>query len=190
MITLKPLRYPTTREMSEYMRMRQKQNNARGLTAAESMALKYLETHTPHRWGHNAMWGYRLFDFWNAQTGVAFEIDGPEHNEQYDAYRDEYNFIRSGIVVLRVKNFDMRGMAVAVDKLSTFHPWSERRQIMGIKDLGKGARMQIARSGFVCDTSHLKAYIQDPFGLGVGITKRSMGARSMDLFEGLLPPIR
>jgi hypothetical protein len=73
-----------------------------------------------------------LFDFWCATIGVAIEVDGPEHDAKRDAYRDEYNLRRSGIVVLRVHNRNEQDAADAIASIATADTWKERRERFGI----------------------------------------------------------
>jgi len=102
---------------------------------------------TPHKWTKQAMWGYRLFDFWSDELGVAVEVDGLEHNAAYDAYRDRYNWCRSAILVLRVKNFDEADAAAALEAISKAETWEERRErVRPGKHLVLANGMKMARS--------------------------------------------
>ena len=100
---MKKLRYITNAEQSAYMRQRKAECMARSpKNRAENWAADRLKT-TGKKWKHQAVWGYRIFDFWCRELGCAVEIDGKNHKEDYDSYRDEYNFRRSAIVVLPKK---------------------------------------------------------------------------------------
>lgn len=123
---MKKLKWPVTKEMHAYMKMRQNQNRIR-FSAAEEWAFKELKTRTTQKWTRQAQWGYRLFDFWSGALGCAVEIDGPEHNVSYDTYRDKYNFERSNIVVLRVKNFNASDMNSAILRINALETWETRK---------------------------------------------------------------
>jgi very-short-patch-repair endonuclease len=134
---MKPLRFTTKKEEHEYMRERKAQNRARipWLKAERWFLEGYLgklPSETRFKFSRQATWGYRLFDFWFHDRGVVVEIDGPEHNAGYDAYRDRYNFLRSGIIVLRVRNFHENDALTAVDNLQRECSWESRRRAMGL----------------------------------------------------------
>lgn len=132
-IGIKKLRYPTNRDSHEYMRMRQWQNLEQCKTnRAEDWMAKILKRETDLKWNRQAQWGYRLFDFWNSKLGVAVEVDGDEHDQSYDSYRDKYNFERSGIIVLRVRNFDEVGANQVIKEIKLVESWFERRLKMGL----------------------------------------------------------
>ena len=105
---MKALRGLTNSEKHRYMRHRKEQNRIQSKrSSAETKVVARLKQ-TPWKWSRQSTWGYRLFDFWCKELGVVIEVDGPEHDQEYDSYRDEYNFRRSGIVVLRIQNHDER----------------------------------------------------------------------------------
>ena len=93
------------------------------------MAAKLVST--GKKWTRQAMWGCRLFDFWCHEIGCAVEVDGPEHNAKFDAARDQYNYLRSAIVVLRVRNFDEASADDALRQIESMAPWRERRAQVG-----------------------------------------------------------
>lgn len=105
---MKPLRWTTNAEEHAYMAERQRQNifNSNN-NKSENWFIEKLHG-TGLKWARQSQWGYRIFDFWNHNLGVAIEVDGKGHRKKYDSYRDEYNFRRSGIVVLRVRAFSVR----------------------------------------------------------------------------------
>lgn len=127
------MRWASTREQHAYMKQRKMENLERcKLSAAERWMNKKLKE-TEYKWTRQAQWGYRLFDFWNHKLGIAIEVDGPEHRHDYDLYRDNHNYSNSGIVVLRVKNFNEDEAAKVIEKISTSETWNERRLKMGKK---------------------------------------------------------
>lgn len=137
---MKKLRWCCDSKSSEYMRMRKEQNLARALTNKNENWMADLLATTGLKWTRQAQWGYRRFDFWCAHLGVAVEVDGAEHREDYDAYRDEYNFRRSGIIVLRVRNLSAEDAAAALEAIGKQSPWKERRVAMGLNTGSKKAR--------------------------------------------------
>jgi len=140
---MKQLRWPTNKESHEYMRERQQQNLKLCLSSrAEEWMLQKLKT-TGLKWTRQAQWGYRLFDFWCAKLGCAIEVDGSEHDADYDEYRDEYNFRRSGIIVIRVQNFDESSAEMALRLISQLGPHSDRKQELGISGNTKAAQLSL-----------------------------------------------
>jgi very-short-patch-repair endonuclease len=129
------LPYPTRQEHHAHMKMRQNQNRVSCLkSAAEAEVYERLKKETNIKWTRQAQWGYRLYDFWNATYGIAIEVDGKEHKKEDDRKKDEYNFRRSGIVVLRVPNFDKDCMdlcLLTIKKLISKETWEERRKSLG-----------------------------------------------------------
>ena len=119
------MRWVVRKEQAEYMRERQKQNLGKTVQA-ESWAIERLKR-TNRNWTRQAIWGCRLFDFWCHELGIAVEIDGLTHDKSYDKARDEYNFYRSGIIVLRVPNYDELAMAAAINEIEIADPWEIRR---------------------------------------------------------------
>jgi very-short-patch-repair endonuclease len=103
-----------------------KEQNLRKNVEAESWASKHLAK-TGKKFTRQAIWGCRLFDFWCAELGIAVEIDGLTHDKNYDRIRDKYNFYRSGIIVLRVKNFDEEQMKIVLRKVQESDNWAVRK---------------------------------------------------------------
>lgn len=128
------------------MRWRAEQNKIRSVNnSSEQWAKDRLKT-TGLKWTPQAQWGYRIFDFWCAVLGVAIEIDGPEHDLDYDAYRDEYNFRRSAIVVFRVRNGNESDIQRVIGALSRIETWKTRRARMGIDPKNKGVYVDLPDS--------------------------------------------
>lgn len=102
----KPLKWPTCKEQSDYMRQRQQENLQRSLTNCNEnwMAQLLKPRRVKEHWERQYRWGYRIYDFFSMKLGIAIEVDGPEHDKNYDTFRDVHNFLRSGVVVLRVRN--------------------------------------------------------------------------------------
>lgn len=131
------MKWPTNKEEHAYMRMRQEQNKRKSKSNPnENWAAKYLNKRTTgHRWKRQAQWGYRLYDFWCSTLGIAVEIDGDTHDPNYDRSRDEYNYNKSGIVVLRVRNRSEKDMKKALIKIQQSECWNTRRKRLGLKPI-------------------------------------------------------
>lgn len=93
------------------MRFRQGQNRDKTVNAEKWAKRRLIES--GHKWAHQTMWGCRIFDFWCHRLGIAVEVDGPEHRIDFDNARDRYNYYRSGILILRVRNFSDEDMDAA-----------------------------------------------------------------------------
>jgi very-short-patch-repair endonuclease len=124
------------------MALRQEQNRSSSRRSEAERWMDSLLAATPWEWTRQAMWGYRVFDFWQHHLGCAIEVDGPEHDADYDSYRDEYNFRRSAIVVLRVPNMDERAASWALARLHTIGSHGDRKLAIGIA----GSTKQVRRS--------------------------------------------
>jgi len=157
---MKPLKWPTNSDQHAYMAMRQVQNRqaCKGNRNENWMADK-LKT-TSRQWTRQAQWGYRLFDFWCGELGVAIEVDGPEHHAGRDSYRDEYNFRRSAIVVLRVRNGNEEDAARTMIVLETLGTWEERRKLLGLDTTTKQGRRLLV--GLPVSQKQLPKYIENP----------------------------
>jgi very-short-patch-repair endonuclease len=138
-VKMKPLNHTTNKEQSEYMKMRLAQNKFRGMTKAEQWAENALSL-TCRKWTWQSTRGYRIYDFWSDKIGCAVEVDGPEHNKAVDEYRDEYNFRRSGIVVLRVRNYNEADLEKALSHIADLTDWKVRRAQLGIEGGRKDKR--------------------------------------------------
>jgi len=125
--------WPTTKEESEHMRMRQIQNKiVSKFNSAENLVFDYLKT-TDYKWTRQAIWGVRLFDFWCGKLGIAIEVDGEEHDSKRDFGRDRVDFKVSGIVVIRVRNYNIDDIKKALLKVKSSENWNERRASLGLK---------------------------------------------------------
>ncbi len=54
------------------------------IVLAEVWAHPFLKQ-TRLKWTRQSVWGYRIFDFWCHEKGIAVEIDGLTHDKDYDA---------------------------------------------------------------------------------------------------------
>lgn len=110
------------------MKMMQAKNKKSSRRSKAESWMKDKLASTGKKWSRQAQWGYRLFDFWNHELGIAVEVDGPEHDKEYDAFRDRHNLKRSGILVLRVRNFNEKDAEVAITTINEASSWKERRE--------------------------------------------------------------
>jgi very-short-patch-repair endonuclease len=120
------MRWTNNKEQHEYINYRRAQNLVRH-SAAEQWAWPHIAK-TGGRWERQAVWGLRIFDFFSIKRGIAVEIDGPEHNKEYDAARDKYNYYRSGILVLRVRNFNDADLKAAIAEIKKGETRKQRRK--------------------------------------------------------------
>jgi len=129
----KPLKWAATREQSQYIVGRKKENIERSYrNQNENWFHAELLLNTKYKFNRQAIWGYRIYDFWCACLGIAVEVDGPEHNEAYDSYRDNYNYRRSGIIVLHVRNKNDDDAEQAFEIINNAMTWKERRLMLDI----------------------------------------------------------
>lgn len=133
--------WTVTKEHSDHMAMRQTQNRARNVPAENWFAAKLPATNL--RWTRQARWGFRLFDFWCHEIGIAIEIDGAGHNAVIDAERDAIENERSCIIVLRVRNFNEDDAREAIERVGTSLLWNDRRYLSGKKPIRQRAQQGV-----------------------------------------------
>lgn len=135
---MKILKWPSFSEQAKYMNKRKWENHSRSLVnKSENWMAEKLAT-TGKKWTRSARWGYRVFDFWCHELGIAVEVDGPEHIKAIDNYRDAYNLHRSGIKVLRVRNLNEDDALKVLLAIADSDTWKERRKRLGLIGSGKG----------------------------------------------------
>lgn len=147
---MKPLRNITNKEQSDYMRMMRDINLERALSNTNE---NWMQSYLPN-WKRQAIKGYRIFDFWNHELLCAVEVDGPEHDRDYDNYRDEYNFCRSSILTLRVRNkneIDAKSVLACIENLCS---GIDRKKYLGIVGNTKAAKRTL--SSLPYDKNNLK----------------------------------
>jgi very-short-patch-repair endonuclease len=140
---MKALRWTTDSASHDYMRGRQMQNLAMAVVNPNENWMRAKLDSTGLKWRRQAQWGYRLFDFWCGHLGCAVEVDGPEHDVRYDEHRDEYNFRRSGIVVIRVRNRNEDDASRALLIISRLTPLADRKIALGITGHTKAERRSL-----------------------------------------------
>lgn len=109
---------------------------------AENWAKDRLDK-TNIKWSRERIWRWRIYDFWNDFLGCAVEIDGKEHDNEKDKQRDLLDFNRSGIIVIRVRNFNEQDMDLAIEKIANLNSWIDRRAKMGL--LTKAQKLKIQK---------------------------------------------
>ncbi len=135
----KSANWPTNQAQHAYMKMRQVQN--RGKRNANE---EWVAAELGVGWTRQAIWGYRIFDFWNDTLGVAIEVDGSSHDREWDAASDARHAKRSAIIVFRIPNGDQDALDAVLEQLKTIEPWLERRRKRGL--LTKAQKRQLGIS--------------------------------------------
>lgn len=143
----KKLRYPVNAEMAAYMRKNQEKCKAISLQNPNEnwFADKLKGAKLGVKFNRQTLWGYRIYDFWCHSIGCAVEIDGPDHDENYDHYRDVYNYLRSGIVVIRVRNMNEVDALEAMEFIKSLESWDVRRIKLNINPIRKSSKINIIR---------------------------------------------
>lgn len=138
---MKKLRWPVNAEQHAYMKVRQDQNLSRCQSNPNENWMWKKLSETSYKWTRQAQWGYRLFDFWCHELGIAVEVDGLNHDKNYDSARDAYNFSRSAIIVLRVRNGNEQDAREALLYIELSDRWMKRRELMGLLTEAQKRRM-------------------------------------------------
>lgn len=131
--------WPTTSQEHEFMANAQRMNRSNCTRNAAELWMKARLKSTPYKWTQQACWGYRLFDFWCSRLGIAVEVDGLDHDAEKDFRNDFRNYKVSGIIVLRVPNFDEKAADFALARIAISPSWNERREMLGLKRINGGA---------------------------------------------------
>lgn len=126
-------KWPTTKEEAEKLKGYRKLNMAVAKNNPNEVWMLQKLRQTKWHWARQKSWGYRIFDFWNNLLGVAVEVDGPSHNQQWDEFRDNEAYNYSGIVVLRVRNMNEVDALEVIKAINESNLWWERRRDMGMK---------------------------------------------------------
>lgn len=132
------LKWPVNREQHAYMKRRQMMNLERATKNQNERWMHDKLMTTSLKWTPQAQWGYRLYDFWNHKKGIAIEVDGAGHDISWDKFRDEYNYQRSGILVLHVRNGKEEDAEKALEAIAKAKTWNERRESLGLPTIKTG----------------------------------------------------
>jgi len=111
--------------------MRKAQNKSKGLTKAESWVNERL-VKEGLKFSTQSIWRWRIYDFWNHVIGCAIEVDGPEHNIKKDKEKDLSDYNRSGIIVLRIRNFNQDDLDKTIEDIKNMEEWHPRRRRLNI----------------------------------------------------------
>lgn len=126
---------PSNHRDAAHMKMRQAQNRkVCKYNKAENWMYEKLDT-TGLSWTRQAVWGWRVFDFWNKELGVAVEVDGTRHDQEKDRKNDAKNWNVSRIIVLRVSNFSEIEANLAIETILSSDTWNDRRIASGKKPI-------------------------------------------------------
>jgi len=138
------VRWPTTKKESDKLKRYRGENKKKTLSnkAENWFCLRLLERfglkYRGKKFNRQKSWGYRIFDFWHEPTGIVIELDGPSHNETKgkDAYYDKYFYWKSGIRVIRVRNFNKKDADRCLSEIESSLSWRQRRK--KIKRISEG----------------------------------------------------
>jgi very-short-patch-repair endonuclease len=136
-----------SKESHQYMKLRKSQHLNK-FVSAEEWATLHIKV-SGERYSRQAIWQSRLFDFWFSVKGIAIEIDGESHNSFKQSFKDsvtdKHFYELSGIIVVRVKNYNINELNNAISFVKNSCSWKERRKQMGIEN-SKQRRKQLSIS--------------------------------------------
>jgi very-short-patch-repair endonuclease len=128
---------PTDKYWTDKMLEYKKENSERSKTnKAENRMFDKL---TPLRefgirFNRQCIRGTRIFDFRCKERGIAIEVDGGYHQEEWkkskDLKYDTYNKEYSGIILIRIPNFDEEAANEAIKTILCTNAWQERRYFL------------------------------------------------------------
>lgn len=125
MITLKP-GWVKSKKTAGRIKQFKHENLSRFVKAEQQVYAQLLiEGLKPTR---QACWGLKIMDFWFANSAIRVEVDGRTHDKIVDYVTDEWFFRKSGIITLRIPNYDDNSLSSAIhvikkEKLT----WKKRR---------------------------------------------------------------
>lgn len=82
---------------------------------------------TGFKWQRQRLFGFRIFDFFCPEIGIAVEVDGQEHDKAKDDKRDSEYFKAHAIEVLRVRNKNEDDARKALLAIAVSETWTERK---------------------------------------------------------------
>lgn len=135
----------TNKASADAMRSFKKQNLSR-MVPAEMEVHKGL-LFAGLRPTRQACWGKKIMDFWFADKAIRVEVDGPTHDRSKDYSVDEWFFRKSGILTLRIPNYneDSLKAAIRVIKAEKLR-WKNRRLLAN--------RVALSREGMLPSALH------------------------------------
>lgn len=174
---MKPITKKRTPGRTEQLRQYKAENFARSLKNPNENWLAALLAETAWQFNRQCLMGDRIFDFWSKELGVAIESDGKGHDPEWDYQRDEWNFRRSAIVVLRVRNRNLADASKAIALLPRLGTFSERRGFLFKKE----AKASLMRFTALPDRpSLLECYLT---GISSGLSSSAACSRMLALYE-------
>lgn len=132
---MKSIGWPTNSESHQQMRNNQRACLKASLKNPNENWMEQKLLNCGFSFTRQAQWGFRIFDFWCHKLGIAVEVDGPSHNRAWDKARDEHNYHKSGIVVLRVRNMNEDDANRCVTSILQSCTWNKRRTQLGLKPI-------------------------------------------------------
>ena len=120
------IKWPTTSAEAAHMNEMRARNRILAAHNLNERLMAEKLAATGLKWTPQATWGYRIFDFWNKEKGIAVEVDGPEHRPGWDKLRDFHNWEVSRILVLHVRNRNEGDAARALEIIAKQPSWDER----------------------------------------------------------------
>jgi len=125
-----------------HMEMRRVQNLKMALVSrAENWMFAKLKCIQGVKWIRQYVFGYRIFDFFDKKWGIAVEVDGPEHDEEYDTLRDDKNRDENAVIIYRVNNFDGEDAKFAISRIRKFikdgKSWAVRKSKVRVREKTK-----------------------------------------------------
>lgn len=125
--------YPWTKNKKERKKMRKYQDhNLKNKGEGENWYRNKLKEEG-YKFNSQSVWGKRIFDLWNPKLGVVVEVDGYAHNSYIDSLKDKAVFLKSGIVVYRVRPYSEHDLAALLRSLKLEPQWNKRRLAMGLR---------------------------------------------------------
>ena len=84
------------------------------------------------KFSRNSQFARRFVDFYIHLLGACIEVDGPEHNKEYDELRDIWLF-KQGILVFRMKNGDSKRLDDIISQIKRCSSAADRRRAISRK---------------------------------------------------------
>lgn len=106
-------------------RFRRKTLKAALRNGNENWMAAHLET-TSHRWVRQQIAGHRIYDFFCRELGVAIEVDGEDHEPDYDHWRDLDDWRYARVLVLHVENRNEADAYRAMEEIAVTGTWANR----------------------------------------------------------------
>ena len=99
----------------------------------ENRVFDRLEKEVYHKFQRQYIFGQTIFDFFSPAMGIAVEVDGKTHNQEWDAAKDKAHLEYYGVVTLRVRNQEKEDLDLLIKTLRGAGWWHARNYKKGIK---------------------------------------------------------